>query len=396
MLRVPIIRARPGMELALDVLHPVSGQRLLSRGFPLDAHLIAKLRELRVHEVWVRYPAAEEICRYVAPAVLEHHARLVGLVADLFGSMHSRAHADLDFVPYREALGGMIESLAQHDDAAIYLVEMGGGNGSSLRHAIETCFLSVLLGVRLRDYLVHQRKRLSVGAATDITPLALGALLIDLGMDHIDPTVRARWERTGDEGDPRFREHVQLGYRLLSGRIPPSAAAVVLHHHQRFDGRGFPTRAELDNSAGPPESGLAGREIHVFARIAAVADRFDRLRNPDDGNLVPRVRVLHRMLSRPESSRYDPEVLRALVTVVPAFAPGTIVRLSDGTRVVVTSWHPSHPCRPTVRPVETLDAARGRDTDAIDLRDRSDLRIVEQDGQDVSSDNFTLVNLRAA
>lgn len=228
MLRVPIIRARPGMELALDVLHPVSGQRLLSRGFPLDAHLIAKLRELRVHEVWVRYPAAEEICRYVAPAVLEHHARLVGLVADLFGSMHSRAHADLDFVPYREALGGMIESLAQHDDAAIYLVEMGGGNGSSLRHAIETCFLSVLLGVRLRDYLVHQRKRLSVGAATDITPLALGALLIDLGMDHIDPTVRARWERTGDEGDPRFREHVQLGYRLLSGRIPPSAAAVVL------------------------------------------------------------------------------------------------------------------------------------------------------------------------
>ena len=61
--------------------------------------------------------------------------------------------------------------------------------------------------------------------------------------------------------------HPTIGYNILQGSKRPilkAAAIISRQHHEKFDGTGYP-------------SGLAGEDIHIFARIAAVADVFDAL-----------------------------------------------------------------------------------------------------------------------
>jgi len=64
-----------------------------------------------------------------------------------------------------------------------------------------------------------------------------------------------------------IQKHAQTGYEILKKSNRPimkTAAIVALQHHERWDGKGYP-------------QGLAGDDIHIFGRIAAIADVFDAL-----------------------------------------------------------------------------------------------------------------------
>jgi response regulator RpfG family c-di-GMP phosphodiesterase len=113
----------------------------------------------------------------------------------------------------------------------------------------------------------------AAAAAKDVASLGVGAMFHDIGLLKVDPAALAAWEQQRDEKDPVWRQHVKLGFSLVHEHLDAAAAAVVLHHHQRFDGSGFPSRMHLSGKEIP----VAGSHIHIFARIAAVADVFDAL-----------------------------------------------------------------------------------------------------------------------
>jgi HD-GYP domain-containing protein (c-di-GMP phosphodiesterase class II) len=211
-------------------------------------------------------------------------------------------------------------------------------------------------------------------------------MLHDVGLLALSADLRRRCELGFDERDTLWRGHVEEGHRLLSGAIDAAAAGVVLNHHQHYDGSGFPTRANL---AGVVRS-QQGPGIHVFSRIACVADHFDRLRHAPDGTVRPRVRVLRQMLFARLRRRFDPVVLGALLRVVPAYPPGSMVRLSTGHDAVVVGWDPGTPCRPTIRRIALHgDAAGGTwQGEPMGLVDHPPITVVEHDGVDVSGDNF--------
>jgi hypothetical protein len=194
-----------------------------------------------------------------------------------------------------------------------------------------------------------------------------------------------------------------MGFDEVRGKVSPTAASAVLHHHQRMDGTGFPKRPR---AMGPPRA-LEGNEIHVFARIIAVADVFDRVRNPPcsvrHGSVehcppkAPTVRALRHVLEMTREGKLDPVVLKALMAVVPAFAPGSLVELSDGEVCIVTGWDPLQPCRPTMHVIlDPQDYLRVRAPmedppelgPEIDLRKRRDVAVARAEGQSVSGDVF--------
>jgi len=392
MLRVSISRARPGMTLAMPILHPSNpGTVLLRAGADLTGQSIARLREIDCREVWVRCPGLEHIRDYIRPDVYAAHGELAGHLTRGFQSMLRDADPELEFGSYRGAVASLIDRLVQDSRSNIYVQEMVETNVRGLQHAANVCLLSVLIGLKLDSYLERERPRLSPGHARDVTPLGLGALLHDVGMLRIDKDAAERWMRGGDETDPVFRRHVELGYQIVRGRIEPAASAVVLHHHQRYDGAGFPTKTDCLGV----EQGLAGRDIHIFARIASVADTYNRLRYPL-GDATPEptpvVRVLRMMMHGSFAPRFDPVVLKGLLAVVPPFAPGTTVRLCDERWAIVSQWTPDDPCRPVV---EALPPGQSVATDVdpddrerIDLSGSSELEIHWAEGVDVSKDTF--------
>lgn len=126
-----------------------------------------------------------------------------------------------------------------------------------------------------------------------------GAVLHDIGKIGLEPAILGKsvLEMTPMELK-RYQQHTQLGETALLSFDPlREAAQIVLHHHERYDGKGFPAR-------------LAGAKIPLGARIVAVADDYDNLQLPNNflGKVLTEIQA-HEFILAESGKRYDPGVV---------------------------------------------------------------------------------------
>jgi putative nucleotidyltransferase with HDIG domain len=118
------------------------------------------------------------------------------------------------------------------------------------------------LRVTVYTKILAQRLKLS---DPEIRIIEQGVLLHDIGKIGIPDELLRRPENLAGQEWLLMRQHPEIGYRILSSiKFLRKAAEVVLHHHERYDGNGYP-------------QGLKGDQIHLGARIFAVADALDDL-----------------------------------------------------------------------------------------------------------------------
>lgn len=349
MLRIELAQLKPGMKLALPVRHPrFLNQTLLKYGFELEPQIIERLRQLGIHSVWVQYPALDFLAKLQPTGLLNAQGKVVEQVAQVFETVQPEAIARLPFHDYVTTLSEMVHQLIANPAAAVFMGDLAEySEDDMLRHASTVTYLSLLMGLKLETYVIRQRRHIvDATRAKEIVSMGLGAMLHDVGVTQLAEDVRKRYRETGNDSDAQWREHPSVGYEMVRGRVDPSAATVVLNHHQRYDGSGY---------AGHSVPVLEGPRIHIFARIVALADVFDRLHRPVGKPPAPTVAVLRALLTPALFRQFDPEVIRALLTVVPPYAPGTIVKLTTGEDAVVIDHDPADPCRPTVQLIPDLD-----------------------------------------
>jgi HD-GYP domain-containing protein (c-di-GMP phosphodiesterase class II) len=118
--------------------------------------------------------------------------------------------------------------------------------------------------------------------------------------------------------------------------VSPLVTAVIRDHHERVDGSGYPR-------------GIAGTDIHQFARIAAVADVYDAITSerPYKAAAPPRAGV--EVIVAGSGRAFDPEIVASFRRVVFPHPVGTEVRLADGRTGVVVRVDPDAPDTPIVR-----------------------------------------------
>jgi len=141
-------------------------------------------------------------------------------------------------------------------------------------------------------------------SSDQLDALTLGALLHDVGKIGVpDPILQKPGRLTDDEFEV-IKRHPVLGAQMLASIEELEAAApVVRHHHERFDGRGYP-------------DGLRGEDIPLMARIVSVADAFDTMiRGRPYGYGISRATSLEE-IERASGTQFDPRVVRALLEVV--------------------------------------------------------------------------------
>jgi diguanylate cyclase (GGDEF)-like protein/putative nucleotidyltransferase with HDIG domain len=134
----------------------------------------------------------------------------------------------------------------------------------------------------------------------EVEDLIVGALLHDVGKIGIPDQILHKPGRLTEDEYERMKRHPALGVEIVS---PVSALAgalpVIEHHHERFDGSGYP-------------AGLGGEDIPLAARVVAVADAFDVMcRNRPYGYGVSHEAALQE-IERNASAQFDPEVVGAL------------------------------------------------------------------------------------
>jgi len=383
MLRVDLKRARPGMVLALPIPNPQAPSRtLLKAGYSLEEPMIEKLRGMDIRFVWVRCPALAFLEKFIDREGAEARSEVVSRIAETFESLQEEASAKLPYDTYTSAIESLVQSLVSNPSSAVFLGDLIDGPSDLMRHSSAVTYLTLLMGLKLEGYMVRERRHVNPMRAKEVVSLGVGAMLHDIGLVMMDEQQKDLFEQTGDDADPRFAEHCSIGYQTVRGHIDPSAATIVLHHHQRFDGKGF---------TGPGFPTLEGRRIHIFSRVTAVADAVDRMRSPRKLPVQPTAFVLHHLVGPRLSKQFDPAVIDALLEVVPPFAPGSIVKLSDDRQAVVIDHLPDTPCRPVVQIIEdaqTLDPENLKLGETIELATADGLNIDECEGLDVREYQF--------
>jgi putative nucleotidyltransferase with HDIG domain len=113
--------------------------------------------------------------------------------------------------------------------------------------------------VAVYSALTAQRMGLD-GEAVDRVRRA--ATIHDIGKSEVPAEVLRAPGELGDEEFARVQEHAIAGARIVATLGDEELTAIVRHHHERFDGGGYP-------------DGLRAGEIPIGARIVAVADTFD-------------------------------------------------------------------------------------------------------------------------
>ena len=101
----------------------------------------------------------------------------------------------------------------------------------------------------------------------EVRMIELAAPLHDIGKIGVPDAILLKNGRLSEEETAVMRGHPQIGFEILrdsQSRFVQLSAAIALHHHERWDGTGYP-------------NGISGEEIPVAARIVALADVFDAL-----------------------------------------------------------------------------------------------------------------------
>lgn len=97
--------------------------------------------------------------------------------------------------------------------------------------------------------------------------IKLASPMHDIGKVAIPDAILHKPGKLTTQEFDKMKKHAQLGYSMLKGsdRIILKSASIVAHqHHEKYNGKGYPT-------------GLKGENIHIFGRITAIADVFDAL-----------------------------------------------------------------------------------------------------------------------
>jgi HD-GYP domain-containing protein (c-di-GMP phosphodiesterase class II) len=180
-----------------------------------------------------------------------------------------------------------------------------------------------------------------------------------------------------------MRRHTVHGYNMVKGSVPAPAAEVVLNHHQRWDGSGYPGR--LDHSTGEFGPAPTGAQIPVFSRIAMIADVYDAATSKRCYSEAKHpVQVLAELRTTCRG-QFDPVVENAFFRTVPPFPIGQQVTLSDGAEAVVVDFNPDYPARPKVQCLRSPSGEQFENPslEEIDLAYYDDLQIVAVDGRNV-------------
>ncbi len=204
----------------------------------------------------------------------------------------------------------LLETLASQASIAI--------ENAKLYHNLLNVYLetirSLAAAIDAKDSYTHGHSRrvtdLSVGLALEmklpkkeVDIIRHASLLHDVGKIGISEQILRKPGKLNDEEFEAIKSHPNIGAGILSSiEFLKDVCEIIKHHHERYDGRGYP-------------DGLKGEEIPLGARIVTVADSFDAITSKRPYRKPLTLDEATAEVIRCSGNQFDPEVVKAFVSL---------------------------------------------------------------------------------
>ena len=311
----------PGMVLYEDVYH--EDNLLLPKGTVIKPGYIDKLVSRGVFKVNVCTETSQYDDLFSNP-VEKFYIKTYDEISKIIDNQ--KKGIKIDVTQILMLVEKIMEKVYTNKDSILLLTGFRGKCDYFYAHSLDVCIYSLIAAKALNiDY-------------ENAMILGMGALLHDIGKIKISDSVLLKQGSLTTEEFEEAKKHSIYGYRLAAG-IPGmkhDVAKIILQHHERCDGSGYPRNAGAD-------------EIHFLSKIVAVADIYDALTS----DRVYRKKVLPHEAAEYllciSNSQIDSKIARVFLKDIAIYPKGCQVLLNTNQIGVVTDSNSKMPLRPSLK-----------------------------------------------
>lgn len=241
-------------------------------------------------------------------------------------------------------VGKITDSILRNQGALVSLCRLKQEDKYTFQHCVSVAALLVTfcryLGMD-RDQLVEA---------------GIGGMLHDVGKMHIPNSILNKPSKLESDEFEIMKTHVNHGCDIMK-TVPGNTvrmAQIVLEHHERFDGTGYP-------------NGISGQSISQLGRMASIVDVYDAITSDrvyqKGTEPATALRVIYGMRGR----HFDPHLVQQLIEAIGVYPIGSVVLLNSGRLAVVIDHGVAGPSFPMVRVVFDINKSKSIAHADIDL-----------------------------
>ncbi len=232
----------------------------------------------------------------------------------------------------KNVVRSLVDNVLSNRYAMLELTGLKNYDEYTFFHSANVAILSLALGSTVtNDYRF-------------LSSLGAGALLHDIGKMTVDLSILNKPGPLTAQEWALVKQHPVYGAQqatLMPG-LDKSSVVIILEHHMRYDGSGYPGR-------------MSRRPQHLASRVVAVADAFDAMTSRRAYSAARVQNEAMALLAQGAGSAVDPTLTRLFVSMMGVYPPRSIVRLEDGRTGIVLRPSESDLLRPIVRIIADAD-----------------------------------------
>ncbi|MCX8124080.1 MAG: HD-GYP domain-containing protein [Spirochaetes bacterium] len=249
----------------------------------------------------------------------------------LFEAIRNNARPNLE--QSKEFVLSLHSYVKQNKDRFLYLMKIKDFDDYTFTHSVNVGILAMAMASKhgLEERLVRE--------------IGLGAFLHDVGKLMIPVEILNKKEKLTDSEFELIKKHPEYGYEYVAkhDHIPPNALDVILHHHENYNGKGYP-------------QSLQDEDIPIGAKITAICDVYDALITARPYKRAYSSREAILTIIKESRAKFNPVLVSRFVRDMtpilqkdPILPVGSLVLLTTGEVAQVQELHSTGDLRPIVK-----------------------------------------------